>query len=325
MTTRPSALRLDEHVWAPSPLGTLGPHGLLQDVSHGGQMSYRPLLSYHLADGPLADGFDRVVTRIDDRDELQAVLDEPDVARWCPPAVGGGDTARWERDRKVAVVLRDRGGDHLEALLVAGHGRMDERIAYLSSFWVPNVAWLHASGVDDVLAAGWLTLFRALAEGGAVGVTATETWSGRDFVEVLRRIAGFRPAAELYAELGLSPADSTDVLVEWRATVEDQRVVRFATRPDLDAAAERTLMRLLDRYFTVAPVRDEPASQPTPGERFTFRGEIAIDGVRGWGTGPQVHDWFESPPDHVPAGAEWPDADARALAGLVAWLRDRAS
>jgi hypothetical protein len=325
MTTGPSAVRLDEHLWAPSPLGTLGPHGLLQDATYGGQMSYRPLLSYHLADGPLTDGLDRAVTRIDHRDELQAVLEDPAVARWCPPSVGAGDPARWEQDRKVAVVLRDRGGDQFQALLVAGHGGMDEAIAHLSTFWVPNAAWLHASGVDDVLAAGWLALFRGLAEGGAVGVTATEIWSGRDFVEVLRRIAGFRPAAELYAELGLSPADSKAVLVEWRATVEDQRVVRFATRPDLDATAERTLMRLLDRYFTAAPARDEPASQPTPGERFTFRGEVAIDGVRGWGTGPQVHDWFEPPPDHVPAGAEWPDADARALAGLVAWLRDQAS
>ena len=325
MTTGPSAVRLDEHVWAPSPLGTLGPHGLLQEALHGNQMSYRPLLSYHLADGPLADGLDRAITRIDDRDELQAVLDEPEVARWCPPAIREGDAARWRRDRKVAVVLRDRGGDHFQALLVAGHRGMDEGIAHLSTFWVPNAAWLTASGVDDVLAAGWLTLFRALAAGGAVGVTATETWSGRDFVEVLRRVAGFRPAAELYAERGLSPADSTAVLVEWRATVEDQRVVRFATRPELDAAAERTLMGLLDRYFTAAPWHEEPASPPTPGERVTFNGEITIDGVRGYGTGFDGHDWFEPPPDHVPADAEWPGAHARAFTALVAWFRDQAT
>lgn len=325
MTTGPSAVRLDEHVWAPSPLGTLGPHGLLHDATYGGQMSYRPLLSYHLADGPLTDGLDRAVTRIDDRDELQAVLDEPEVARWCPPRISAGDAARWERERKVAVVLSDRGGDQFQALLVAGHGGMDEGIAHLSTFWVPNAAWLRTSGVDDILAAGWLTLFRGLAEGGAVGVTATEVWSGRDFVEVLRRIAGFRPASDLYAERGLSPADGKAVLVEWRATVEDQRVVRFATRPDLDAAAERTLMRLLDRYFTAAPPSDGPATPPAPGERLTFSGEVAIDGVRGYGTGFAGRDWFEPPPDHVPAGAEWPDVNARAFAGLVAWLREHAS
>lgn len=325
MTTRPSAVRLDEHVWTPSPLGTLGPHGLLKEALHGNQMSYRPLLSYHLASGPLVDGLDRAITRIDDRDELQAVLDEPEVARWCPPAMSAGDAARWERDRKVAVVLRDRGGDHFQALLVAGHRRMGEGIAHLSTFWVPNAAWLTASGVADILAAGWLTLFRGLAEGGAVGVTAAETWWGRDFVEVLRRIAGFRPAADLYAERGLSPADGKAVLVEWRATVEDQRVVRFATRPDLDAAAERTLMRLLDRYFAAAPPSDEPASPPAPGERFTFSGEIAIDGVRGFGTGFDGDDWFEPPPDHVPTDAEWPGAHARAFTGLVSWLGDQAS
>jgi hypothetical protein len=325
MTTGPSAVRLDEHLWAPSPLGTLGPHGLLREALYGNQMSYRPLLSYHLADGPLTDGLDRAVTRIDHRDDLQAVLEDPAVARWCPPAAGAVDPARWEQDRKVAVVLRDRGSDQLHALLVAGHVGMDEGIAHLSTFWVPNAAWLHASGVDDVLAAGWLTLFRGLAAGGAVGVTVAENWSGRDFVEVLRRIAGFRPAAELYAERGLSPADSKAVLVEWRATVEDQRVGRFATRPELDAAAERTLMRLLDRYFTAAPWHDEPATPPAPGERLTFGGEVAIDGVRGHGTGFAGRDWFEPPTDSVPAGAEWPDVNARALAGLVAWLRDQAS
>jgi hypothetical protein len=273
----------------------------------------------------LADGLDRAVARIHDRDELQAVLDEPDVARWCPPAAGAGDAARWERDRKVAVVLRDRGGVQFQALLVAGHGGMDEGIAHLSTFWVPNAAWLQASGADDILAAGWLTLFRGLARRGAVGVTAAETWSGRDFVGVLRRIAGFRPAADIYAELGLSPADSKAVLVEWRATVEDQRVVRFATRPELDAAPEQALVRLLDRYFSAAPAYDEPSSSPTPGERRTFTGDVAIDGARGWGTGFDGADWYEPPPDHVPAGAEWRDVDARALAGLVAWLREHAS
>ncbi len=140
----------------------------------------------------------------------------------------------------MAVVLRDRGGDQFQGLLVAGHGRMDEGIAHLSTFWVPNAPWLRTSGVDEILAAGWLTLVRGLAAGGAVGVTAGETWSGPDFIDVLHRIAGFRPAAEVDAERGLSPADSTAVLVEWRATVEDQRVVQFCqsfgecSRPRLD-------------------------------------------------------------------------------------------
>jgi hypothetical protein len=321
--TNPSAGRLDVAVWAPSPLGTIGPHGLLRDISAGGQTSYRPLLSHQLVDAPLADGLDRAVELIDDCDGLQALLAAPDVAQLCSAGVSAGDQGRWEREQQAAVVLRDRRGDHFQGLLVGGLHRLEAPIAHVSTFWVPNAAWLRAPGADDILAAGWLRLFRALAQRGAVGVRAPENWSGRDFVDVLRRVAGFRPAADVFAELGLSPADSAAVLVEWRATIEDQRLDHFATRPELGDPAHRELIRRLDTYFGAAPPRFEPASEPVPGERLTFTGDIGIDGVRGWGTGFDSHDWYRPPPDHVPEGSDQRDVDARAHAALAAWLRQQ--
>jgi hypothetical protein len=286
-------------------------------------MSYRPLLVHHLSDGPLADGLDRSVELIETSEQMEALLAAPDVAQWCPTTISAADEGRWEQQQKVGVVLRDRRGEYFNGLLVGGLGDVDECIAHLNTFWVPNAAWLRASGANDILAAGWLMLFRALAQRGAVGVTAGETWSGRDFVDVLRRIAGFRPSVEFYSALGLSPADSKVVLVEWCATVEDQQLTRFATRPELDEAAHRELIGQLDRYFRAVPASVDADTDPVTGERLTIRGDIGLDGVRGWGSGKVHPDWFNSDPDNVPAGAGWSDVDARTRTALSAWLRDQ--
>jgi hypothetical protein len=321
-TRDPFGVRLDADVWTPTALGTVGPHGLLTDLGAGGHMSYRPLLTYHRRAGPIADGLDRAVELVEDAEALRAVLAAPDVAQWRHPGGAGAvDDDQWERDRKAAVIMRDRRGEYFQGLLVGGLERLDQRIAHLSTFWVPNAAWLRAPGADDILSAGWLMLFRALADRGAVGVTASETWSGRDYVAVLRNIAGFRPTAELCAELGLSPADAKAVLAEWRATCEGRQLVRFATRPELDEPAHHELIRLLDAYFGAMPPRTPTDGDPVPGERLTLGGDIAIDGVRGWGTGFGDDDWFDAPPNDIPEGADWRDADTRAHIALTDWLR----
>jgi len=322
--TEERAVRLDAAVWTPSPLGMLGPPGLLGDLSGGGT-TYRPLLSYHLAEGPLADGLDRAVALVESHAALVELLDSPDVAPWRSPGTTAGDEDRWNRERRVAIVLRDRVGDRFQGLLGGGLTRNDPRIAHVTTFWVPNAAWLRAGGVDDILAAGWLLLFRGLAARGAVGVTATETWSGRDFVDVQRRIGGFRPTAEVYGALGLSPADEKAVLAEWRATIDQGRVLRFATRPDLDPAARDDLFVSLARYLDAAPWRPEPAGEaaPAPAGRVTLDGEIRIDGPAGWGMGGDRDDWYGAPPDHLPDGGDAGDISGRAVAALAAWLHDQ--
>ena len=321
MTVNPFEMRLDAEVWTPTALGTVGPSGLLRDATGAGGATYRPLLTSHRQDGPLADRLDRAVELIEDADALRAVLAAPAVAQWGHTG-STVDDAAWAQGRKVAVALHDHVGQDFNGLLVGELDRAEDDIAYVSTFWVPNALWLRASSADDILAAGWLTLFRGLAERGAVGVRATETWSGRDFVDVLCRIAGFRPVADHYATVGLSPADSKTLLCEWRVTVEDGQVVRFGTRPLLDETAHRVLIRLLDRYFNRRlPATAEAPGTPVPGERLTFKGEIGIDGVRGWGTGPEPGGWFDAPPDNVPDGADWGDLNGRARRAFADWLR----
>ncbi len=319
----PFEMRLDAAVWTPTELGTVGPHNMLREVAAGGGASYRPLLAHHRSDRPLADGLDRTVELAESPDDLRAVLASPEVAPWSH--VGRTiDDAAWARDDKVAVVMRDRSGGGFNGLLVAGLDRGDDHIGHASTFWVPSPLWLRTAGAEDVLTAAWLTLFRALAERGAVGVRTTEVWSGVDFVDVLRRIAGFRPLAEHYAALGVSPADSAHVLVEWRATIDEGRLVRFATRPELDDTAHRELIRQLDTYLNVLipPSADAPGP-PVTGERLTFKGDVGIDGVRGWGTGPEPGGWFDAPVDTVPDGTDWGDVNERARAALAAWLRQQ--
>jgi hypothetical protein len=320
MTTHPVGLRLDAEIWSPSPLGIVGPHALLGDVAAGGQVSYRPLLSRHLSSGPMVNGLDRAVTVIESRAQLREMLRRPELAPFCPPLGSAGDDDDWQRHRKVAVVVHDRVGQGVNALVVAGFDRFDPRIAHVSRFWVPNQAILRTSWADDVLGAGWLTLFRQLAQRGAVGVTVAETFSGRDIVDVLRRMAGFRPLAGIYRDLGLAPCDHAVMLAEWRATVEDGRVVRFATRPDLGGPARVELMQRLAGYLDVAGQRPTPERDEAHHERLSLGGEVGIDGIQGWGN-VLDDDWFQSPADEVPDPSGWGDADKRARAALLTWLR----
>jgi hypothetical protein len=289
----PWDLRLDRDLWTATPLGLVGPPDLLRGLTLGAEVSYRPLLRTHVAAGQLADHMDRGVEAVEDSAAWDALAETPEVARQCPKL------GEWD-DHTVAVVLRNWTDRQFQGVLVADLGRPTPDVAHLRTFWVWNAAWLTIHGAERTLAAAFLTLFQRLAHRGAVAVTATEVWTGQRFVRVLRDIAGFRPAREVYAEVGLSAADSAQVLVDWRATVEDGRLVRFATRPTLDEAAHRELLSLLRRYFRHATSRlaDEPP--PLSGLRQTFKGEVHIDGPHGWGTGRSDDDWYDGPPDRFP-------------------------
>ena len=271
-------------------------------------MSYRPLLRSHLAAGLLAEHLGRAVEVIEDSAAWEALAETPDVARHCPK-LGGWD------DDTVAVVLRNWTDRQFQGVLVAHLGGATPEVAELRTFWVWNAAWLTMQGADATLGAGFVTLFQCLAHRGAVAVTATEGWTGRRFVQVLRDIAGFRPTREVYAEVGLSAADSAQVLVDWRATVEDGRLVRFATRPVLDDAVRGELLSLLRGYFRHAArsLGDEPPAMP--GLRQTFKGEVLIDGPRGWGTGRSDDDWYDGPPDQFPDSDQPFDLAEHALLG----------
>lgn len=315
--TEPWELRLDRALWTPTALGTVGPHGMMRDFAHGGEMSYRPLLRIHLAAGQLTDHLRRAVELVEDQAAWDALGEIPEVAQQCP------QLGNWA-DRTVAVVMGNWRDRQFQGLLVGRLDRTDPEVAHVSTFWVPNAAWLTASGVDETLAAAWLTLFQGLAQKGAVAITAAETWSGRRFVKVLRDIAGFRPTREVYADVGLSAADSALVLVDWRATFEGTELVRFATRPEFDESAHRELLRQLHRYFTHVDAHTEGELPDLPGYRQTFKGEVQIDGPHGWGSGRSDDDWYDGPPD------QFPDADEpfdfaqhmhRGPALLARWLR----
>jgi hypothetical protein len=291
--TAPWELRLDRDLSTATGLGTVGPPDLLRGLARGAEMSYRPLLRSHLAAGLLADHMGRAVEVVEDSAAWDALAETPEVARHCPK-LGGWD------DHTVAVVLRNWADRQFQGVLFAHVVGATPEVAQLRTFWVWNAAWLTMQGADATLGAGFVTLFQCVAHRGAVAVTATEGWTGRRFVQVLRDIAGFRPTREVYAEVGLSAADSAQVLVDWRATVEDGRLVRFATRPTLDEAVQRELLSLLRRYFRHAAgsLGDEPPA--LAGLRQTFNGEVHIDGPRGWGTGRSDDDWYDGPPDQFP-------------------------
>lgn len=317
MTTDAGGLRLDGELWERSALGTVGPHGLLGDLAAGMDRSYRPLLAHHRSQAPLRDQLDRAVSVVLTHAELRDVLRRPDLALFCPPSdVWVGDEEAWEQDRKVGVVVHGRMGDGVNALLVAAVDRLDPRVGHVGTCWIPNPVTLRTMAADELLGAGWLTLFRWLARRGVVGVTASEGDRGRLTVDVLRRIGGFRPIGDVYAALGLSPADDAAVLAEWRATVEGGRVVRFATRPELGGPARDELVRRLGVYLGVAVGGLPPAGEAPDGERLSLGGGVGIDGVQGMGN-LAPDDWFRPAPDEL---ANDQDAWARATAVLAGWL-----
>lgn len=319
-------LRLDAELWARSPLGLVGPHGLFGDVAAGGQMVYRPLLVHHLDHAGMRNSLGRAVRVLQTFDEVRDIAKRPEVAALshCPPELWRSDGARlWESDRKVGILVRDRAGDTVHAVLVAGLDRIDARVAHVSTCWVPNLMVLHTSDVDELLGAGWLLLFRELARRGAVRVTASEMSEGRDIVAMFRDIAGFRPAADIFGALGLARADHATRLAEWRATIENGSVTRFATRPEMDGPARGELLHRLISYFELAgrPPTDEndgePATRPET-ERITLGGDIAIDGVDGWGN-VLPDDWYRPESDDVASG--WDQAHHQAMPAFLAWMR----
>jgi hypothetical protein len=208
----------------------------------------------------------------------------------------------------------------VNALLVAAVDRLDPRVAYASTCWIPNPTILRTTPADELLGAGWLTLFRWLARRGVLGVTATEADWGRQTVDVLRRIGGFRPIGDVYAALGLSPADDAAVVAEWRATVEGGRVVRFATRPELDGPAREELVWRLGTYLGVAVRGLPPAGEAPDGERLSLGGGVGIDGIQGTGN-VAPDDWYGPPRDEVgPPGEDDGGSWARTTAVLADWL-----
>ena len=310
-----AGLRLDGELWEPTVLGTTVPHGLLRELAAGGEWSYRPLLRTHLAPGRLEPHVARSVQVVEDRAAWDALGDEPEVAPHRPP----GAPSRWVEGRSTAVVLRDSRGEQFQGVILAELGP-DPRLATVVVNWLWNAMYVEAARARDTLAAAWLCLFRSLAGQGAVGVRANEMMMGRRFVAHLREVAGFRPGAEVVAELGLSPADAQQVVCEWRATVDDDTVVRFGTRPELAPDARRQLItELAAAQGPAGP--STPAIEPLPGFRQTLRGEVFLDGPHGTGSGPAPGDWFDAPPDAFPEGADWM---RRGRTVLARWLRDQA-
>jgi hypothetical protein len=316
-----SDLRLDTELWAPSPLGVVGPLGLLGDVAHGGESAYRPLLVHHLDHGSLVDDLDRSVGVLRTFDEVADLVKGSGITRlsYCPPELARSDAAElWERDGKVGVVVRNRAGDMVLAVFVASPRGFGEPVAHVTTCWVPNLAILRANEVGQLLAAGWARMFHELACKGLVGVTASEALEGRAIVSVLRDIAGFRPSADCFTALGLAPADAMIRLAEWRVTVEAGSVTRFATAPELAGAARADLLRRLLAYFAVAGRRRTDARDQIPAEeRVTIGGEVAIDGIRGWGN-VQPGDWYRPEPDNMPDG--WQPAQDTAMAAFLTSL-----
>jgi hypothetical protein len=307
---------LDGELWALTPLGTVVPDGLLREAAHGGEWSYRPLLRTHHAPGRLDDHVARSVQLIDDRAGWDALGDEPEVAPHRPP----GAPSRWIDERSVAVVIRDSRGQQFQGLVLAQLGADDPRLATVVVNWVWNAVFVEAARAQESLAAAWLTLFRALAARGAVGVRASEMMMGRRFVAHLRDIAGFRPGPEVLAELGLSPADAQQILCQWRATVEDDTVVRFGTRPDLAPDAHRQLVTML--AAEVGPGhRPDDTIEPVAGFRQTISGDVYLDGPHGTQSGPQPEDWFTAPPDEIPDGSDWMNRGRQVLSR---WLDQQA-
>ncbi len=261
-------------------------------------MSYRPLTRSHLRSTPLAEGLDRSVRLIEDRAGWDRFLDEPEVVR----RRGANPPTPWFGG--IAVVVHDRGGRYPEAVLRAQVDPEDGRKASLLALWTWNAAWLGAPDAAAPLAAGFVTLFRALAQRGVLAVIASETWLGPPFLRAIREVGGFRPADEVLAEHGLSPADEFTVICEWRATVEDDEVIDFATREALTPEAESELHRLVLAHLQALPAATLRGRRPRrcgaecrPRTGAPSAARLRLDGLAGTGSG-YDDDWHHPPADH---------------------------
>lgn len=289
--------RLDGPLWQTTALGVSAPNGVLRGWHRDHGMAYRPLTRSHLLTSPLAEELDRSVSLIDDRAGWDRFLDDPEVVR----RRGSNPPTPWPGG--LAVVVRDRSGRYPEAVLRAQIDPDDGRKASLSALWTWNAAWLGAPDAAAPLAAGFVTLFRALAQRGVLAVIANETWLGPPFLRAVRELGGFRPVDEVLAEHGLSPADEFTVICEWRATVEDDDVIDFATREALTPEAEHELRRLVLAHLRAyprpwhGPAADHDDAPPGP-YRCTIGGDVRLDGLAGTGSG-YDDDWHHPPPDLV--------------------------
>lgn len=316
------AHRLDDPLWQTTALGIAAPTGVLRGWHRDHGMSYRALHRSHLLTSPLAEQLDRSVRLIEDRSGWDRFLEDPEVVR----RRGSNPPTPWFGG--LAVVVHDRSARYPEAVLRAQVDPEDGRKASLLALWTWNAAWLGSPGADAPLAAGFVTLFRALASRGVLAVMAAETWLGPPFLRAIRGLGGFRPVDQVLAEHGLSPADEFTVVCEWRATVEDDEVIDFATREPLSPDAEAELHRLVLAHLRAYPrplardSADHGGDAPSaPGAyRCTIGGEVRLDGLAGTGSG-YDDDWHHPPPDLVDPHDQ--RFDLRAWEALASWLAAR--
>jgi hypothetical protein len=285
-------------------------------------MSYRSLHRSHLVTSPLAEELDRSVRLIEDRAGWDRFLDDPEVVR----RRGSNPPTPWFGG--LAVVVHDRSGRYPEAVLRAQVDPEDGRKASLLALWAWNATWLGAPGAGAPLAAGFVTLYRALAQLGVLAVITDETWLGPPFLRAVRELGGFRSVDEVLARHGLSPADEFTVVCQWRATVEGDDVIDFATREPLSVEAEAELHHLVLAHLRAYPrphhrdAADDVGAEPSaPGAyRCTIGGDVRLDGMAGTGSGFD-DDWHHPPSDIVDRQDQ--RFDLRAWEALASWLSGR--
>ena len=289
-------VRLDEELWTPSALGVVGP-GRLQALAAGVEEDYRPLLGVHRDRAPGPD--DGSVLLVDGDDDWAAVTGDPQAG----PMLAG--PLSWLRDHPRAVLVAARVPDGGVRALVAM--RPDARVPTLGEVvlaWSPGID-LGGAAAQGLLGRAWLRAFRACALRGLVGLTVGVGSRGARDVALLRRVAGFRPLEQCYAEVGLAPADAGVVLDEWRVTVADDEVTDIGLLAGESEAEQRELMG------RILPLVTRPGPDPAPATgpyRTSFGGAITLDGCRGL-IGPLPDgDWWEPEPD-LDAAAARPRAE----------------
>ena len=302
-------MRLDDDVWTPTPLGTIGPYGSLGDLTAGGRTSYRPLLRHHLDPGSCTEPGNQFVRVAAAANAWSELLDEVGRVPTSLPDPG------FERTPTVVVGVVGP-YEQLHAVLCAHIDPFDPRMAQLRTFWLPDLAWARTDLADPLLGVAFTALFRAVAGLGAVGVRVQRSGFGPEGLELLGDLAGFRPIAEQFAAIGMSASDAYWMINAWQATVERDRLDHLATRWPVDAAARRVLLGLIRVQLPDVPVGAEPLPPPAPdlSWRLTIGGEVALDGTTSIGTGDDR--WGDAPPDL----GEWSVALSRARHALARWL-----
>lgn len=277
--------RLDQQLWTPSALGVVGP-GRLRSLALGDETLYRPLLAVH-RDRPglgLDDGTG-TVERVAGDDAWDALVADPQVSSLLTGTFG------WLRSHPSAVVvaLRPGGtGQSLDALLAA---RPDPVVPGLAEV---VLVWTAGLRVDpELLGRAWLRLCKGCARHGLTGLVVAVAHRGAREVRMLTDLAGFRPLADVYAEVGLAPADASLVLDEWRVTVADDEVTDIGLLAGADEGAQMEMLR------RVAPLVTRSGPDPATVEgayRLSFGGPVTLDGCTAYGP-VGAGDWWEPDPD----------------------------